>query len=60
MLRLGYFVFKIDLQEAFNSLFSVPGFRVPSLASIVRNMGEDLEHGGHGEEVEDEVNRELW
>ncbi len=26
------------------------------LASIVRNMGEDLEHGGHGEEVEDEMN----
>ncbi|PSR80108.1 hypothetical protein PHLCEN_2v6809, partial [Hermanssonia centrifuga] len=46
---------EIDSQEAFNSQFSVPGFRVPSLASIVGNMGEDLEHGGLAEEVENEV-----
>ncbi|THG99236.1 hypothetical protein EW026_g3061 [Hermanssonia centrifuga] len=46
---------EIDSQEAFNSQFSVPGFRVPSLASIVGNMGNDLEHGGLAEEVDDEV-----
>ncbi|PSS32242.1 hypothetical protein PHLCEN_2v2011 [Hermanssonia centrifuga] len=46
---------EIDSQEAFNSQFSVPGFRVPSLSSIVGNMGEDLDHGGPAEEVEDEV-----
>ncbi|THG94506.1 hypothetical protein EW026_g6983 [Hermanssonia centrifuga] len=46
---------EIDSQEAFNSQFSVPGFRVPSLASIIGNMGEDLDHGGPAEEVEDEV-----
>ncbi|THG93194.1 hypothetical protein EW026_g7975, partial [Hermanssonia centrifuga] len=47
---------EIDSQEAFNSQFSLPGFRVPSLASIVRNMGEDLEHSGPPEEVEVENN----
>ncbi|THG95249.1 hypothetical protein EW026_g6369 [Hermanssonia centrifuga] len=46
---------EIDSQEAFNSQFSVPGFRVPSLSSIVGNMGEDLDHSGPAEEVEDEV-----
>ncbi|THG93193.1 hypothetical protein EW026_g7976 [Hermanssonia centrifuga] len=46
---------EIDSQEAFNSQFSVPGFRVPSLESIVGNMGEDLDHGGLAEEVEDQV-----
>ncbi|THG95373.1 hypothetical protein EW026_g6270 [Hermanssonia centrifuga] len=46
---------EINSQEAFNSQFSVPAFRVPSLASIVGNMGEDLDHGGLAEEVEDEV-----
>ncbi len=46
---------EINSQEAFNSQFSVPGFRVPSLASIIGNMGEDLDHGGPAEEVEDEV-----
>ncbi|PSS32229.1 hypothetical protein PHLCEN_2v1998 [Hermanssonia centrifuga] len=46
---------EIDSQEAFNSQFSVPGFRVPSLASIVGNMGNDLEHGDLAEEVDDEV-----
>ncbi|PSS05552.1 hypothetical protein PHLCEN_2v3722 [Hermanssonia centrifuga] len=48
---------EIDSQEAFNSQFSVPGFRVPSLASIVGNMGEDLEHGILAEEVEGEVEK---
>ncbi|THG93780.1 hypothetical protein EW026_g7554 [Hermanssonia centrifuga] len=46
---------EIDSQEAFHSQFSVPGFRVPSLASIVGNMGEDLEHSILAEEVENEV-----
>ncbi|THG95122.1 hypothetical protein EW026_g6472 [Hermanssonia centrifuga] len=41
-----------DSQEAFNSEFSVPGFRVPSLSSIVGNMGEDPDHGGPVEELE--------
>ncbi|THG96068.1 hypothetical protein EW026_g5695 [Hermanssonia centrifuga] len=45
-------------QEAYNSQFSVPGFRVPTLASMVGNMGEDLQHGiseGVGDRVEDVV-----
>ncbi|PSR74193.1 hypothetical protein PHLCEN_2v10041 [Hermanssonia centrifuga] len=46
---------EIDSQEAFNSQFSVPGFRIPSLASIIGNMGEDLDYGGLAEEVEDEA-----
>ncbi|THG95253.1 hypothetical protein EW026_g6366 [Hermanssonia centrifuga] len=46
---------EIDSQEAFNSQFSIPGFRVPSLSSMVGNMGEDLDHSGPAEEVEDEV-----
>ncbi|PSS32235.1 hypothetical protein PHLCEN_2v2004 [Hermanssonia centrifuga] len=46
---------EIDSQEAFDSRFSVPRFRVPSLASIIGNMGEDLDHGGSAEEVEDEA-----
>ncbi|PSR97186.1 hypothetical protein PHLCEN_2v4357, partial [Hermanssonia centrifuga] len=50
---------EIDSQEAFNSRFSVPGFRVPSLASIIGNMGEDLDHGGPAEEVEDESSIEV-
>ncbi|THG98849.1 hypothetical protein EW026_g3415 [Hermanssonia centrifuga] len=45
---------EIDSQEAFNSRFSVPRFRVPSLASIIGNMGEDLDHSGTAEE-DDEV-----
>ncbi|PSR81170.1 hypothetical protein PHLCEN_2v6505 [Hermanssonia centrifuga] len=46
---------EINSQEAFNSQFSVPGFRVPSLASIIGNMGEDLDHSGPAEEVDDET-----
>ncbi|THG95011.1 hypothetical protein EW026_g6569 [Hermanssonia centrifuga] len=46
---------EIDSQEAYNSQFSVPGFRIPSLSSIVGNMGEDLDHGGPVEEVEAEA-----
>ncbi|THG95252.1 hypothetical protein EW026_g6367 [Hermanssonia centrifuga] len=46
---------EIDSQEAFNSQFSIPGFRVPSLSSMVGNMGEDLDHSGPAEEVEAEV-----
>ncbi|THG94501.1 hypothetical protein EW026_g6979 [Hermanssonia centrifuga] len=44
-----------DSQEAFNSQFSVPGFCVPTMESIIGNMGENLDHGGPTEEVEDEV-----
>ncbi|PSR75647.1 hypothetical protein PHLCEN_2v8938 [Hermanssonia centrifuga] len=29
----------------FNSRFTVPGFRVPTLSDIVGNLGEDLDHG---------------
>ncbi|THG98405.1 hypothetical protein EW026_g3782 [Hermanssonia centrifuga] len=50
---------EIDSQEAFNSRFSVPGFRVPSLASIIGNMGEDLDHGGPGEEVVDDETENI-
>ncbi len=46
---------EIDSQEAYNSQFSVPGFCIPSLSSIVGNMGEDLDHGGPVEEVEAEA-----
>ncbi|PSR76126.1 hypothetical protein PHLCEN_2v8676 [Hermanssonia centrifuga] len=46
---------EINSQEPFNSQLSVPGFRVPTLASIVGNMGEDLNHGGPAEEVDDET-----
>ncbi|THG94701.1 hypothetical protein EW026_g6817 [Hermanssonia centrifuga] len=46
---------EIESQEDFNSRFSVPGFRVPTLASIVGNMGEDLDHGGPTEELDDEM-----
>ncbi|PSS32238.1 hypothetical protein PHLCEN_2v2007 [Hermanssonia centrifuga] len=46
---------EIDSREVFNSQFSIPGFRVPSLASIVGNMGEDLDHGGPAGEMGDEV-----
>ncbi|PSS35596.1 hypothetical protein PHLCEN_2v1448 [Hermanssonia centrifuga] len=46
---------EIDSQEAFNSQFSVPGFCVPTMESIIGNMGENLDHGGPTEEVEDEV-----
>ncbi|PSS30880.1 hypothetical protein PHLCEN_2v2607, partial [Hermanssonia centrifuga] len=46
---------EIDSQEAFNLQFSAPGFRVPTLASIVGNMGGDLDYDGPAEEVEDEV-----
>ncbi|THG94777.1 hypothetical protein EW026_g6758 [Hermanssonia centrifuga] len=42
---------EIDSQEAFSSQFSAPGFRVPTLASIIGNMGEDLDHGGPDGEV---------
>ncbi|PSR80106.1 hypothetical protein PHLCEN_2v6807 [Hermanssonia centrifuga] len=48
---------EIDSQEGYNSQFSVPGFRVPSLASIVGNMGEDLEHSILAEEVEGDVEK---
>ncbi|THG94855.1 hypothetical protein EW026_g6695 [Hermanssonia centrifuga] len=33
-----------DTHSAFNSQFSVPGFRVPTLDSIIGNMGEELDH----------------
>ncbi|PSS30996.1 hypothetical protein PHLCEN_2v2465 [Hermanssonia centrifuga] len=43
-----------ETQSRFNSRFSVPGFRVPTLESIVGNMGADLYHGS-AEEVDGEV-----
>ncbi len=43
-----------ETQSRFNSRFSVPGFRVPTLESIVGNMGADLYHGP-AEEVDGEV-----
>ncbi|THG92802.1 hypothetical protein EW026_g8230 [Hermanssonia centrifuga] len=43
---------EIDSQEAFNSQFSVPGFRVPTLVSFLGNMGEELDHGDPAEELE--------
>ncbi len=47
-----------ETQSRFNSRFSIPGFRVPTLESIVGNMGADLDHGpgkepGVDEETED-------
>ncbi|THG93977.1 hypothetical protein EW026_g7398 [Hermanssonia centrifuga] len=36
---------KNETNETFNSRFTVPGFRVPTLASIIDNIGEDLDHG---------------
>ncbi|THG93032.1 hypothetical protein EW026_g8083 [Hermanssonia centrifuga] len=47
---------KNESQSRFNSRFSIPGFRVPKLESIVGNMGADLDHGP-GEEPE--VNEEA-
>ncbi len=44
-----------DAQDTFNSRFSVSGLRVPTLASVIGNMGEHLDHGPV-EEVEDEPN----
>ncbi|PSS32160.1 hypothetical protein PHLCEN_2v2068 [Hermanssonia centrifuga] len=42
-----------DAQDTFNSRFSITGLRVPTLASVIGNMGEHLDHGPV-EEVEDE------
>ncbi len=42
-----------DSQTVFNSQFSAPGFRVPTLGSMIGNMGQDLDHNP-AEEVEDE------
>ncbi|THG93501.1 hypothetical protein EW026_g7750 [Hermanssonia centrifuga] len=43
-----------ETQSRFNSRFSIPGFRVPTLASIVGDMGADLDHGP-AEEVNEET-----
>ncbi len=43
---------EIESQEAFNSQFSVPRFRIPTLVSFLGNMGEELDHGGPAEELE--------
>ncbi|PSR89006.1 hypothetical protein PHLCEN_2v4968, partial [Hermanssonia centrifuga] len=34
-----------ETQSRFNSRVSIPGFRVPTLESVVGNMGADLDHG---------------
>ncbi len=33
-----------EREDAYNSSFSIPRFRVPTLASILGNLGEDLVH----------------
>ncbi|THG94811.1 hypothetical protein EW026_g6727 [Hermanssonia centrifuga] len=43
-----------ETQSRFNSRFSIPGFRVPTLESIVGNMGADLDYGP-AEEVDNEA-----
>ncbi len=43
-----------DTQDTFNSRLSVPGFHIVTLASVIGNMGEDLDHGPV-EHVEDEA-----
>ncbi|PSS06639.1 hypothetical protein PHLCEN_2v3595 [Hermanssonia centrifuga] len=43
-----------ESQSRFNSRVSIPGFRVPTLESIVGNMGADLDHGP-AEDSEPEV-----
>ncbi|PSR83275.1 hypothetical protein PHLCEN_2v5779 [Hermanssonia centrifuga] len=44
-----------ETQSRFNFRFSIPGFRVPTLESIVGNMGADLDHGPAGEVDDDEA-----
>lgn len=45
--------------EISNSRFSVPAFRVPTLASIAGNMGEDLRHGPTPDEGDDQGDEEM-
>ncbi len=43
-----------ETQTSFKSRLSIPGFRVPTSASIVDSMGADLDHGPI-EHVDDEA-----
>ncbi|PSS38106.1 hypothetical protein PHLCEN_2v48 [Hermanssonia centrifuga] len=43
-----------ETQSRFNSRFSIPGFRVPTLETVVGNMGADLGRGP-AEEIDDEA-----
>ncbi|PSR81870.1 hypothetical protein PHLCEN_2v6242 [Hermanssonia centrifuga] len=38
--------------ETFNSRFSIPGFRAPTLATITGNMGEPLDYSEENEDSE--------
>ncbi|PSS30997.1 hypothetical protein PHLCEN_2v2466 [Hermanssonia centrifuga] len=50
--QLGEPASENETHSRFNSRFSIPGFRVPTLESVVGNMGAELDHGPT-EEVDD-------
>ncbi|THG94788.1 hypothetical protein EW026_g6748 [Hermanssonia centrifuga] len=48
-----------ETQSHFNSRFSIPGFRVPTLESVIGNMGADLDHGPAEEAIMDGGDAEV-
>lgn len=44
-----------SIQASHLSRFSAPNFRVPTLQSIMGNMGESLEYGAEEDEAEEDV-----
>lgn len=48
--------------SVYNSRFSIPGFRVQTLRSIIGNMGEDLDHGRDAQNhyIDDAIAGQIW